>query len=164
MVEAVVGAYRSVGARNSILHDKVEIAGTGEIVARTCADHMLIHGRHETGCISNVEITSGENSPLRFELRGSDGTLAIHGHHPGGYQCGALTVAMTGRQPQPAPNFPRLEGNAVNVAELWQRFENDIRTGARTVPDFAQAVKLHRLLDAIELASDETRTVAFGES
>ena len=162
-VEAVVGPYAEVSARNSILTPLVEIAGTGEMVERTCPDHMLIHGRHASGCVSSVEIAGGENVPLCFELRGTKGKLAIAGHHPGGYQCGDLTVSVSpGAEPQPASRLAGLKGQAINVGELWRRFESDIRGGQRTVPDFAVAVKLHALLDAIDRASDEARTIATG--
>lgn len=159
MVEAVVGAFEEVSARGSILQGSVELAGTGKNVARTCADHLLIHGRHAGGCVSSVEIVGGEDKPLRFELRGTEGTLEIHGHHPGGYQCGSLSVATS-----PFATFPLgsndsgLSGNAVNVAQLYARLEADIRSGARTVPDFDVALRLTRLLDTIEAASDQGRT------
>lgn len=160
MVETVVGPYAEVGARNSILRDRVEIAGSGEIVERTCADHMLIHGRHASGCVSSVEITAGENLPLRFELRGTEGTLEIRGHHPGGFQCGALEVTTScAAEAQPLAELPGLEGAAINVGQLHADFMRDIRNGTRTVPDFETALQLTRLLDAIETASDEGRTV-----
>jgi predicted dehydrogenase len=157
MAATVVGTFLEVGACASILRREVEIAGTGEIVERTCADHLLIQGRHPDGCVSSIEIVGGEDMPLRFELRGTKGKLEITGHHPGGYQCARLTVAGAPRVEPESDGFPELEGNPINVAELWRRFEQDIRTGSRTVADFAVAVKLHRLLDAIELSSDEGR-------
>jgi predicted dehydrogenase len=163
MIEAIVGPYAELGARNSILVPQVQLAGSGERVQRTCADHMLIHGRHASGCISNVEITGGANVPLAFELRGSKGTLTIEGHHAGGYQCGDLTVhCSVETEPQPEPALAGLSAQAINVGQLWAHFENDIRSGARTVPDFAAAVKLHALLDAIDKASDEGRTIRIG--
>jgi predicted dehydrogenase len=101
MVASVVGTFLEVGACASILRPQVEIAGTGEVVERTCADHMLIHGRHPGGCVSSIEIVGGEDMPLRFELRGTKGKLEITGHHPGGYQCASLTVAgHAGVEPQ----------------------------------------------------------------
>ncbi len=160
-VEAVVGAYTSVSARNSILQDKVEILGTGELVERTCADHMLISGRHSSGCVSSVEILGGAPVPLRFELRGTKGTLEITGEHPGGYQCAALTVqCLPEAELQPSPAVAGLQGAAINVAQMWSQFESDIRNGKRSVPDFDLAVRLTRLLDAIEVASDEGRSLA----
>jgi predicted dehydrogenase len=159
LAASVVGTFLQVGACASTLQRQVEIAGTGEIVERTCADHLLVQGRHPGGCVSNIEIVGGADMPLRFELRGTGGKIEITGHHPGGYQCAKLTVfGPAGVEPQSA-GLPELEGNPINVAALWRRFEQDIRTGNRTVADFAMAVKLHRLLDAIELSSEEGRNV-----
>ena len=163
-VEEVVGAFVEVSARNSILLDTVEIIGTGEQVKRTCADHMLITGEHEGGCVSSVEIVGGVPIPLCFELRGTSGSLEITGHHPGGYQCGALTVRCTPEaEAQPAPAVPGLHEAPINVGQMWAQFESDIRNNTHTVPDFDRAVRLTRLLDAIESASDEGRTVALGD-
>ncbi len=161
MIETVVGAFMTVSARNSILQDSVEIIGSGEKVARTCADHMMILGQHEGGCVSSVEIVGGAAIPLRFELRGSAGSLEICGHHPGGYQCGQLTVTTEPPSPpQTASGVAGLEGNPLNVAQLWSDFSADIRSGSRTVPDFGVALRLTRLLDAIDRASDERREIA----
>jgi predicted dehydrogenase len=133
------------------------------MVERTCPDHLLIHGSHASGCVSSVEILGGENAPLRFELRGTKGKLAIEGHHPGGYQCGGLTVTISPEaESQPETSLPGLTGQAINVGELWRRFESDIRTGQRTVPDFAVAVSLHALLDTIDRSSDLGQTMKTG--
>lgn len=165
LAAAVVGTFIEVGACNSILRRDVEIVGTGAVVERTCADHLLIHGRHPGGCVSSIEIVGGEHLPLRFELRGTGGTLEIVGDHSGGYQCAALTVhGPDGVEAQPPASFPDLEGPAANVGELWRRFEQDIRTGHHTVADFIMATKLHRLLEAVEIASDEGRNVTTYDS
>jgi predicted dehydrogenase len=163
-VEAVVGSFKNLSARNSILLDTVEIIGTNEVVERTCADHMLITGLHDSGCVSSVEILGGEPIPLRFKLRGTKGSLEITGHHPGGYQCAALTVKCTPEATaQPLPTVPGLSDAPINVAQVWAQFEADIRTGTHSVPDFATAVRLTRLLDAIEISSDEGRTLTLGD-
>lgn len=160
-VEEVVGSYKNVGARCTILRDKIAMAGSDETIERTCPDHMLIHGEHDSGCVSTVEIIGGEDLPLRFELRGTEGSLEIAGHHPGGYQCGDLAVtASVEHEAQPGRPFPQLSGAAINVAQLYARLETDIRTGKRTVPDFDRAVRLTTLLDAIDTASDDKSVIA----
>ncbi len=158
-VEAVIGPYQELGARNSILRDAVTIMGTEETVERTCCDHMLIHGLHANGCVSNIEILGGADMPFRFELRGTKGTLEISGHHPGGYQCsGLITATSPESSPQPDAHVLGLTGQAANVAQIYTQLETDIRTGTRTVPDFKSAVRLTRLLDTIDAASEEGRT------
>jgi predicted dehydrogenase len=158
MVEAVVGECTQVSAQCTIRQGSIEILGTGERVERTCPDHMEIEARHASGCKSTIEVVGGEDGQLVFELQGSKGSLEIRGAHPGGYQCAALEVVTSlPSEPQPPVRVTGLSGNPVNVAELHRRFEEDIRTGRRTVPDFDAAVRLTRLLDAIELASDSGR-------
>lgn len=160
-VEAVVGPYRQVSARNTILRSSVAIMGSDDVVERTCPDHMMITGEHESGCISSVEIVGGQSLPLRFELRGTDGLLEINGDHPGGFQCGDLAVTTSlDAEAQPAQTFPDLSGAAINVAQIYAQLESDIRTGSRSVPDFETALRLTRLLDTIDAASDQQRGLA----
>jgi predicted dehydrogenase len=51
---------------------------------------------------------------------------------------------------------------SANVAELWARFAGDIRSGTHTVPDFDRAVRLTRLLDAIDASSETGCAVSVG--
>ena len=159
MVMAVVGDIVEVSATNSILNDTMQVMGTNETVKRTCEDHLMLHTRHNSGCVANIEIVGGDASPLVFELHGTTGKLAIHGSHPGGYQCAELTVECEGAAPQP-PKDLAISGQEVNVARVYQRLESDIRTGQRTTLDFETAVRLSELLHAIDISSDERRAVA----
>ena len=161
-IEAVVGSYAEVGARASILTDTMTIMGTEESVARTCADHLLVFGKHESGCVSSMEIIGGVTDvPFQFDLRGDKGSLKIIGDHPGGYQVAELTVTTSPpAAPQPEPAVAGVRAPSTNVAELWARFANDIRTGTRTVPNFDRAVQLTRLLDAIDVSSDQRQVIS----
>jgi predicted dehydrogenase len=155
-IEEVIGPFTEVTARASILRDTMTLMGTGETVKRTCADHLLTFGKHESGCISALEVVGGVTDvPFQFELRGTKGSLSITGGHPGGYQAGPLIVTTNPPSPpQPAAVATGTGPQSVNVAELWARFAGDIRTGTRTVPDFDRAVRLTRLLDAIDASSE----------
>ncbi len=48
---------------------------------------------------------------------------------------------------------------ALNVAQLYQRLAEDIRTGERTVPDLAAGRRLHRILDAVRESAASGRRV-----
>jgi predicted dehydrogenase len=161
-IEAVIGSYAEVGSRASILTDTMTIMGTQESVARTCADHLLVFGQHASGCVSSMEIIGGVTDvPFQFDLRGDKGSLKITGDHPGGYQVAELTVTTSApAAPQPAPAVVGVRAPSTNVAELWARFANDISNGTRTVPDFDRAVRLTRLLDAIDVSSDQGRVIS----
>jgi predicted dehydrogenase len=122
---------------------------------------LLAFGTNESGCVSSVEIVGGvTNVPFQFELRGDKGSLAITGGHVGGFQAGGLTVSTSPPSvPQPEASVQDLSSQSINVSELWTRFAADIRTGTRTVPDFDRAVRLTRLLDAIDASSEQGRVI-----
>ena len=163
-IEAVVGAFTEVTARASILRDSMTLMGTDETVQRTCADHLLTFGKHDSGCISSMEVVGGVvDVPFQFELRGTEGSLSITGGHPGGYQAGPLTVTTNPLSPaQPDAVASGIGANSLNVAELWARFAGDIREATRTVPDFDRAVRLTRLLDAIDAGAESGTVVGAG--
>ena len=158
-IEAVVGDYADVTALASILQGEMKVSGTDDHVARTCADHLIVSGRHVGGCVSSLEVVGGVTDvPFAFIVRGTAGTLSIGGGHPGGYQAGRLEVTTKpASAAQPAPAAPELDGPSANVSEMWARFAADIRNGTHTVPDFDRAVRLTRLLDTIDASSDEGR-------
>ena len=137
--------------------------GTDDWVERTCADHMAVMGLHASGCVSTLEAAGGAaGRPFEFELLGEKGWLRITGGGPGGYQAGrlALETSLAGEGvAAPASDLPP---TAVNVSEVYARLASDIRSGERTVPDFASAVRIARLLELIDAASDcgERRSVA----
>ena len=164
-IEAVVGSYVEVGARASILVDTMTLGGTGQTVDRTCADHLLVFGKHVGGCVSSLEVVGGVmDVPFQFELRGETGKLSITGGHIGGFQAGLLSVGGKGVSDSPAPNYPGIAVQSANVADLWTRFADDIHAGSNTVPDFERAVTLTRLLDAIDRSSEQRQVVALGEA
>ncbi|MBM3594636.1 MAG: Gfo/Idh/MocA family oxidoreductase [Alphaproteobacteria bacterium] len=155
MMEYLLGAYVEVDARNTIMRRQVPITGSDEMVERTCADHMLVLGRHESGCVSTLEVTGGvANRDFSLELVGTRGSLTMSSSFPGGYQAGTIVLETSfGAPPVPAHVVEGLRYAPVNVAEAWARFADDIENGTYTVPDFEGAVRLTRLLDAIDAAS-----------
>lgn len=50
-------------------------------------------------------------------------------------------------------------GTPVNVAQMMRRLAEGIRDGAHPEPTFADAVRKHRLLEAIERSSESGKTV-----
>jgi predicted dehydrogenase len=155
-LEAIVGPYVDIDARNSILLEKVRRQGSTEFIKRTCADHMIILGKHPGGCVSSLEVVGGVPSlPFLLELVGDQGSLKLTGGHAGGCQVGNLKLETSFRcEPPCEPVVPELgKSPAANLAEAYTRFAADIRSGTRTVPDFEVAVRLTKLLDKIDTAS-----------
>ncbi len=155
LIEALAGAYAAVDARNSIWIPRVRVQGSEEVIERTCSDHMLVLGHHRSGCVSTLEVIGATSSPFTLELIGEHGSLRISGERGGGYQVGALKLETTvSAQAPPPPAVPSLgAAPPAHLAEAYVRFGEDIRAGTRTVPDFAMASSLTRLLAAIDTAS-----------
>ena len=154
-IEAIVGAYTELDARCTILRAEAQLRGTGTSVARSCADHMIVTGRHNSGCVSTLEVVGGTaDRPFTFELHAEHGWLRIAGHNPGGYQTGPLTLetSVAGCS-VPEHESNGLTGPAINLAASYAQFAQDIRLGTRTAPDFHRAHDLSLLLDHIEKAS-----------
>ena len=110
---------------------------------------MEIYGRDGT------LVASGEDSPQLSEV-------VLHGAK------GADTLSpmpVPERFTLTAPGTP--SGEASNVGQMYTLFAKSIQDGAirggeARLPDFATAVELHRLVDAIKQASDDGREVGFG--
>ncbi len=96
---------------------------------------------------------------LLWEIEGTEGDIRVSG--PGGHTQ-LVPLAVEGRQGS-APLTPLpLEASATakwpadpvsrNVAMVYAAMAADLRDGTRTAPDFADAVALHKLIDAIEYA------------
>ena len=154
-VEAIIGRYVEVDARNTTFLKQVPIIGTSETVERSCADHMLVLGKHDSGCVSTFEVVGGkpEHRTALFELEGERGWLRVSGTVPGTCQIAPLTLEASVQLTLPEPLVPSLSGASANIAEAWARFGADLREGTFTVPDFAAAERLTGLLAAIDAAS-----------
>jgi predicted dehydrogenase len=117
---------------------------------------MLVLGLHDSGCVSTFEMVGGTSDrPALFDLMGESGWLRVRGAAPGTCQIAQLTLeASVPIGPAYASAAPDLKGPPANVAETYARLAEDLRTGGRTLPDFEDARRLTRLLDAIDRASD----------
>lgn len=163
LVEAMIGRYVEVDARNTTFLKLVPIIGTTKTVERSCADHMLVLGKHERGCVSTFEVVGGK--PVRrtalFELEGSAGWLRVSGTVPGTCQIAPLKLEASVPATVLEPIVPGLSGASANVAEAWSAFGRDLREQTFTAPDFAAAERLTGLLLAIDTASATGRRQAF---
>lgn len=155
-IEEVVGPYTHVDALNSRLIPQMRVMGTGEMVERTCNDHMLVLGKHSSGAVSTLEVIGGVGAQFTLELVGEKGSLRIaSAGEGGGFQADRLMLTTSfASEPQPEHVLADAQGAPINVAECYARLAADIRAGTRTVPDFDYAVRLTRLLDVIDAASE----------
>lgn len=162
----MLGEFRSL---TSVVHTALKdltAFGTGAPVTRTSADQIVVAGVLESGAVASVRLT-GASSPgtgVRLEINGDKGDLVITGAPGGrGIQMSDLTlhktVDMGVLKPieVPARYFhtpAALRNNPpMNVGEAYLHMKEAITTGGKASPNFADAVRLHELLDRVEAAA-----------
>jgi len=141
---------------------------TKKYVDVTSPDNIMVHGRLENGAVVNAYcgVHPYHGSGHRFEIYGSEGTLAMIGGGEGGQE--PRRKIMGGHKDDKelkqltvperfnwVPESIR-SGPEYDVGQMWVKFAEAIRTGAKTdpdFPDFDHAVRRHRTLDAIVRAS-----------
>ena len=133
-------------------------------IVKTAADQIAVIGTLRSGATASVHIREAVAGGIGFlwEINGTDGTLqitadaAVPGIFPltvagaqGRNELAELAVpaALT----QKWPSLTGLKGApAYNVGRVYAAFAADIDSGTHTVPDFADAVRRHELIAAIE--------------
>jgi predicted dehydrogenase len=167
----VLGEFTELSAVSDLRRPLITIQETGEQIAKTAADQIVVIGTLTSGATASVHVREAVAGGMGFlwEINGTVGTLrltadaAVPGIFP-------LTVAGAHGRNEPAelavpaeltrkwPALTSLEGApAYNVGRAYAAFAADIDNGTHTVPDFANAVRRHEVLAAIE------RSAASGE-
>jgi predicted dehydrogenase len=145
--------------------------GTNTWLDVTSPDNILISGRLANGAVASVHVGAipFAGSGYHMEIYGRDGTLVISGEESP--QLGEVSLhgakgsntlapmAVPARFMFASAGTP--SGEALNVGQMYAQFAGAIRGGESRQPTFETAVELHRLVDAIEQASDSGREATF---
>ncbi len=167
----VLGEFAGLSAVSDLRRPLITIGETGEQIVKTAADQIAVIGTLTSGATASIHIREAVAGGTGFlwEINGTGGTLRITADaaYPEIYP---LTVAGAHGRDEPAelaapaaltqkwPALTSLEGApAFNVGRAYAAFAADIATGTHTVPDFADAVRRHEVIAAIE------RSAASGE-
>jgi predicted dehydrogenase len=167
----VLGEFADLSAVSDLRRPLITIEESGEQIVKTAPDQIAVIGTLTSGAIASVHVREAVAGGIGFlwEINGTKGTLRITADAalPEIYP---LTVAGARGRDEPAelptpaalsqkwPALTRLEGApAYNVGRAYAAFAADIDNGTHTVPDFADAVRRHELIAAIE------RSAASGE-
>ena len=166
----VVGDFNHVSSVVSTQAKQWFEEDTNQMVDVTSPDNILVSGKLANGGVASVHIASNPwaGSGYRMEIYGRDGTLvASSGESPNHYGV-RLQGAQKGDQLDdleiPGKHTYVLEGMPkgapYNVGQMYYKFGEGIRSGETCQPDFDTAVELHRFIDSIQEASDQSREVA----
>jgi predicted dehydrogenase len=167
----VLGEFADLSAVAELRRPLITIEETGEQIVKTAADQIAVIGTLTSGATASIHIREAVAGGTGFlwEINGTGGTLRITADaaYPEIYP---LTVAGAHGQGEPAelaipaaltqkwPALTSLDGTpAYNVGRAYAAFAADIDNGTHTVPDFADAVRRHEVIAAID------RSAAAGE-
>jgi predicted dehydrogenase len=159
----ILGEFASLSAVSDLRRPRISIEETGEQIVKTAADQIAVIGTLVSGATASLHIREAVAGGTGFlwEINGTDGTLRITADAalPEIYP---LTIAGARGRNQPAelaipaalretwPALTSLEGApAYNVGRAYAAFAADIENGTHTLPDFADAVRRHEVIDAI---------------
>jgi len=155
-----LGDFREVWASLEMRRKSFTVIETRDVCPTNVDDQLVVGGVLENGVVVSAHYRGGlsRGTTLLWEINGTEGDLQITA--PLGHlQMSQLTLRGGRGQDKELslmeiPTKYRtvsasLEGPAVAVAEEYSRFAEGPDT-VDPVPDFDAAVKLHKLLDAIE--------------
>jgi predicted dehydrogenase len=169
----LLGEFADLWAVSDVRRPLISIEGTGEQLVKTAADQIAVIGKLTSGATASVHIREAVAGGTGFlwEINGTDGTLRITADaaFPEIYP---LTVAGAHGRNEPAelavpaaleqkwPALTSLHGTpAFNVGRAYAAFAADIDNGSHTVPDFADAVRRHEVIAAIERSAASAQRV-----
>lgn len=164
-VEHCFGALVDVSAMVGVHVPQWHLADTGDIVDVDAPDTLVVNGTLASGgVVSCLAASVPHHGPgWRMEAYGTEATLVA--------SSAALPqitpIALVGAQgdkplaPVPVPEADRAavpEGPGRNIARSYRRMAEAIRGITAATPDFDHALRVHRLLDALQESSDQRHT------
>jgi predicted dehydrogenase len=162
-----LGEFRELAAFVVSQRDRIPVEETGELMAKTVPDQVVVNGIVGDGTVVSFQIRGGINrgTAFLFEIHGDKGDLQLTATSRASMQRQELNVrGARGDEKElaelPIPGKYRWVPEGVapdsryNVAQLYARLAESIRDGKPVSPGFDAAVTRHRLIDAIVRASD----------
>lgn len=162
----VLGDFREVSATLATRRQSYTVTDTGEIRARDIADQVLVTGTLASDVVVAAHYRGGSSraTNFRWEINGTEGDLVItagsghaqvaeltlRGSRDRAGEAGEMEIMTVPSEYSTTP--VGVPAAAVNVAEAYARFAKGPSTPDQ-IPDFDEAVRTHRLLDAIERSS-----------
>jgi predicted dehydrogenase len=171
----MLGDFKEFSSTMERHYKQAKIIDTDEIIEKTADDQIMITGKLASGATANVHIQGGvkHQSGTYLEIYGDEGTIFLSAPNTNGHiQMGPYNL-LGARQNEGEPKQSTLQkltvpdqyfwvpdkitnedSRALNVAQAHRKFAKDIQEGTSQMPTFADAVKLHQLLDAIVKAAE----------
>jgi len=168
----VTGELTEITARLATQITEWHNPETGQTMHVDSPDWISVAGRQEHGGELSFLVATVPTSPsgTRLEIYGREGTLVIT--TGGSINMGAKLSGAQGKAAlaplEVPPRFTLVPeatpaGSPRNVAQAYTRLAEAIHSGQPYMPDFAHAVKRHKLITAIEQSSAEGRAIELAD-
>jgi len=159
-----LGEVRELSATMAIRRKSFSLAGTDERKPMTTEDQVGVSGLLEGGAVFSIHYRGGvsRGTNLLWEINGTEGDLQLTA---AGGQAQIFEMTVRGGKglqsslellavpEQYRWSPPQRPGSSTNVAQAYARFARDYREGTHFGPTFDDAVRRHRMLNAIETAA-----------
>lgn len=166
MLLSAVGWPHEVSALLVNQFANVTIQDTGEVIPTTTPDQLVLTGRLADGAVLTVHIEGGKRngSGVQIDITGDEGDIRITNASAFGsvgddYQ---MTGAHGDNLPMASLPVPghydslppsELPSAVLELAHLYAAFAHDVAHGTHIAPTFADAVRMHDLIEAAEHSS-----------
>lgn len=166
MLLSAVGWPHEVSALLINQFANVTIQDTGEVIPTTTPDQLVLTGRLANDAVLTVHIEGGKRngSGVQIDITGDAGDVRItnasafggvgddyqmSGAHGDNLPMASLPV------PEHYDSLPPsdLPSAVLELAHLYTAFAHDVAHGTHTAPTFADAVRMHDLIEAAEHSS-----------
>jgi predicted dehydrogenase len=148
------------------------LASTGKEYPNETPDAFMMMGRLAGGALFQIQIEGGKQNlgGLQIEITGTQGDLKVLNERAFVTKHRDVIEAALGDKgawtslllPASTKLIPcsNLDVSVQDLAQLYAAFGSDRHTGLTTVRTFADAVELHRLIDAINVSSQSGKSVS----
>jgi predicted dehydrogenase len=171
VVFTMLGHPTSINALTVNQFKEITLIGTGEVMAHTNADQVVLSGTFDNGAVLSIHLEAGKrnNYGMQLDITGTTGDLKIANSTSFGDALNVIEAAQGDHQRLrvlPVPDkynwLPAntLGGSQRELANLYAAYARDVQDGTRLATTFADALVMHRLLDQIATSARTGTRVA----
>ena len=159
----MLGEFSTINATATTLYPEATIVDankkpTGQILPSTTPDHYAIAGVLKSGALASIiwrvgyKTTPGRRQ-LLWEIDGEDGSIRVESDTTSFMNLANPTVYLNGEKVEIAG----VEGGAIEIlGAAWEAYASGEEAQYATIDD---AVKNHRILDAVQRSLSEGKTI-----
>src|ERR1700722_10945706 len=171
MLFHVAGQPKTVSAVVATQFPTLTLTASGQSFPNETPDGVVAIGRLEDDALFSIQIEGGKrnNSGLQIDITGTEGDLKITNSKSFGTTEDNVIEGAQGDQGRlkqlPIPHkYMRIPPTTLDVsvqdlAHLYAAHADDRLNGTRNAPDFSDAVRMHKLIDQINLSSKTGETL-----